>query len=117
MDLETKLLILKIVPSAIAFLSTCLTIIACIKTGKWKGMFKRVGAVNIHTQKLVELIEEAEQHTNWTGVEKLSYVVVNYHAYCIEQKLDYNEDETKDEIEKLIDFSKEVNINKGRQIL
>lgn len=113
MDLETKLLIIKIVPSVVALISTCLTIFACIKTGKWKGLFRKVGAVNIHTEKLVELIEEAEKHKNWTGIEKLSFVVINYHAYCIEQKLDYNEDETVKEIEELIDFSKQVNINKG----
>ena len=109
---ESFILALKIVPSIIAFCSTVLTICACIKTGKWKGLFKKIGAVNTHTQKLVEFIEEAEQHKNWTGSEKLAYVVTKYHQYCLDNRLDFQEEEAINEIEELVDLTNKVNIRK-----
>lgn len=112
MNSETLMLILKIVPPIIAFCTTILSIIACIKTGKWKGLFRKIGAVNVHTQKLVELIEEAETHKGFSGADKLAFVLVNYHAYCMENKMDFQEDEATEEVERLIAMSKNVNIRK-----
>lgn len=102
-------LIIKIVSWSVAGLTSLLSIIATVKGGKWKTLFHKVAAVNDKTTKLIELIQDAEAHTCFTGEDKLQYVLMHYLSYCISNKIDYNEESLKVEIAELIKFTKKVN--------
>ena len=105
------LLIIKVVCGVVTCLTTGLSILATIFGGKWRGLYKNVKAVNDKTLKLIELIEEAEKHTAYTGEDKMEFVLSKYRQYCYESKIPYTEDDTKNQIEELIEMTN--NVNKG----
>ena len=105
------LLIIKVVCGVVTCLTTGLSILATIFGGKWRGLYKNVKAVNDKTLKLIELIEEAETHTAYTGEDKMEFVLSKYRQYCYESKIPYTEDDTKNQIEELIEMTN--NVNKG----
>ena len=108
------LLIIKVVCGVITCLTTGLSILATIFGGKWKGLYKNVKAVNEKTNKLIELIEEAEAHTTYSGDDKLQYVLSKYRVYCLDNKIPYIEDDTIEQINELVDMTN--NVNKGVKI-
>lgn len=61
-------------------------------------------------------IEEAEEHTNYTGAEKMQYVLDKAFRYCTENHIKYSEKDIVDKIESLIELSKKVNIRKNTKI-
>lgn len=61
-------------------------------------------------------IEEAEEHTNYTGAEKMQYVLDKSFRYCTENHIKYSETDIVDKIESLIELSKKVNIRKNTKI-
>lgn len=111
---DEVLLIIKVVCGVITCLTTGLSILATIFGGKWKGLYKNVKAVNEKTNKLIELIEEAEAHTTYSGDDKLQYVLSKYRVYCLDNKIPYIEDDTIEQINELVDMTN--NVNKGVKI-
>ena len=111
---DEVLLIIKVVCGVITCLTTGLSILATIFGGKWKGLYKNVKAVNEKTNKLIELIEEAEAHTTYSGDDKLQYVLSKYRLYCLDNKIPYIEDDTIEQINELVDMTN--NVNKGVKI-
>ena len=111
---DEVLLIIKVVCGVITCLTTGLSILATIFGGKWKGLYKNVKAVNEKTNKLIELIEEAEAHTTFSGDDKLQYVLSKYRVYCLDNKIPYIEDDTIEQINELVDMTN--NVNKGVKI-
>lgn len=109
--------IIKIGSGVISVITSLLAILAAIKGGKWKGLFKNVSAVNHKTQVLINFIEEAEDHGNWNGKDKLQYVLSKYIVYCTENKIKYDEPSVTEEINKLIELSNKVNSNKENKKL
>lgn len=105
------LLIIKVVCGVVTCVTTGLSILATIFGGKWKGLYKNVKAVNEKTLKLIELIEEAEGHNAYTGQDKMDFVLSKYRQYCFDSKIPYTEDDTKNQIEELIEMTN--NVNKG----
>ena len=105
------LLIIKVVCGVVTCATTILSILATIFGGKWKGLYKNVKAVNEKTLKLIELIEEAETHSAYTGQDKMDFVLSKYRKYCYESKIPYTEDDTINQIEELIEMTN--NVNKG----
>ena len=95
-------------------MTTGLSILATIFGGKWKGLYKNVKAVNEKTNKLIELIEEAEAHSTYSGDDKLQYVLSKYRVYCLDNKIPYIEDDTIEQINELVDMTN--NVNKGVKI-
>lgn len=61
-------------------------------------------------------VEEAEEHTNYTGAEKMQYVLNLAFRYCTENHIKYNENDIVEKIEKLIELSKKVNTRKNTKI-
>lgn len=105
------LLIIKVVCGVVTCVTTGLSILATIFGGKWKGLYKNVKAVNEKTLKLIELIEEAEQHNAYTGQDKMDFVLSKYRQYCFDTKIPYTEEDTINQIEELIEMTN--NVNKG----
>ena len=60
LNVDTVMLIIKIVCGTITGISTILGILSAVLGGKWRGLYKNVKAVNEKTLKIIELIEEAE---------------------------------------------------------
>ena len=111
---DEVLLIIKVVCGVITCFTTGLSILATIFGGKWKGLYKNVKAVNEKTNKLIELIEEAEAHSTYSGDDKLQYVLSKYRVYCLDNKIPYIEDDTIEQINELVDMTN--NVNKGVKI-
>ena len=109
LDQDTLMLIIKIVCGTVSGICAILSVLSALFGGKWKGLYKNVKAVNDKTNKLIELIEEAEDHQAYTGEDKLSFVLSKYLVWCIDNKLPYNEEDTVNQINELIDMTKAVN--------
>ena len=60
LDQDTLMLIIKIVCGTVSGICAILSVLSALFGGKWKGLYKNVKAVNDKTNKLIELIEEAE---------------------------------------------------------
>ena len=108
------LLIIKVVCGVVTCCTTGLSILATIFGGKWKGLYKNVKAVNEKTNKLIELIELAETHDAYSSDDKLQFVVSNYRQYCFDTKIPFNEEDTINQINELIDMTN--NVKKGVKI-
>ena len=111
LNVDTVLLIIKIVCGSITGVSAILGILSAIFGGKWRGLYKNVKAVNEKTLKIIELIEEAESHQAYNGEDKLQYVLAKYLKWCSEENIPYCEEDTIIQINELIDMSN--NVNKG----
>ena len=69
----------------------------------------KTAPVTVNTEKIIELIEEAEEHTFFSSVEKLDYVLTKYQQYCIDNNYKYIKEVITDNVTKLIDMTKKVN--------
>ena len=65
--------------------------------------------VTVNTDKLIELMVEAEKHENFSSTEKLDFVLTNYQQYCINSNFKFIRELITDAITKLIDMTKEIN--------
>lgn len=111
LDVDTVMLIIKITCGTITGISTILGILSAVFGGKWRGLYKNVKAVNEKTLKIIELIEEAENHLAYSGDDKLQYVLAKYLKWCSEEKIPYCEEDTIKQINELIEMTN--NVNKG----
>ena len=111
LNVDTVMLIIKIVCGTITGISTILGILSAVFGGKWRGLYKNVKAVNEKTNKLIELIELAETHDAYSSDDKLQFVVSNYRQYCYDNKIPFVEQDTIDQINELVDMTN--NVNKG----
>lgn len=106
---DTIMLIIKIVCGTITGITSILSVLSFLFGGKWRGLYKNVKAVNDKTNKLIELIEEAETHKAYTGEDKLQFVLSRYLIWCSENKIPYNEEDTTTQINELIEMTNNVN--------
>ena len=111
LNVDTVMLIIKIVCGTVTGISTILGILSAVLGGKWRGLYKNVKAVNEKTLKIIELIEEAESHQAYDGEDKLQFVLAKYLKWCSEQKIPYCEEDTITQINELIEMTN--NVNKG----
>lgn len=81
-------------------------LIPLVKNVKAKN---RLTALNQLSTLLKSLIVEAEKFSNFTGEEKKEYVMTKANRYALENNIPFDESTVGDEIEKLIDLSKNVN--------
>lgn len=65
--------------------------------------------VTVNTDKLIELIEDAEAHENFSAFEKLDYVLTSYQQYCMDSNFKFVKEVITDSINKLIAMTKKVN--------
>lgn len=92
---------LKVVQLIVSFGSLAFAVIMAIYKKKIKF---RDFVVNLETW-----IIEAEQHKNYTGAEKLKYVLNEAFKFCVENHIKYDEEKITEKIEGLIELSKQVN--------
>lgn len=111
MTQETISLIIKLVCGGISLATTILAILAGIKGGKWKTLFKSVSAVNDKTKLLMQYMTEAETHNAYTGEDKLQYVLSKYAMYCVNNNIKYIEEDVTNEVNDLVKLTKEINSN------
>lgn len=81
-----------------------------VKGGNWKKAAAAVTAIGSEFSKLSSLVKKAEQFTNYSGAEKLNYVLTNYKLDCLNNGVKYNEDAAVAQIEEIIDLTKSVNV-------
>ena len=61
-----------------------------------------------------ELVVKAEEiYGRGNGVNKLDYVMTKLQLYALQNKADYNEEDLKEYVEKIITTTKSVNVVKG----
>ena len=111
---ETIELVGKIMSGVCTGIMGVLTLILGIKKGKWKSLFKGENAKHSVMDILREAMTTVENFANYTGEEKKEYVKTKVNQYCIENKIEYDAELTEENIEKMIEFSKEVNSGKPR---
>lgn len=105
--LENIQLFLQILYVALGITITAITfVIPWIRNRKAKKILQTT--VDIASQ-LRPYIIEAEKFTNYTGDEKLNYVMTRANQYAIVNGLKFDAEATKKEIEDLIELSKKVN--------
>lgn len=109
MNVDLILLIVKVVGLIISVISVIIAFIASIKGGKWKCIAKKLQPLAEQTNVLMGYIAEAEKHADYNGDEKFSQVLIRYALYCMENKLQFNEEQTTERINALVDFTKQVN--------
>lgn len=97
------------VAGAIAVAGFVFGIISKIKGGVWKKVAEGVSSLGDEFSKLAELVEKAESFTNYSGAEKLNYVLTNYKLDCINNGIKYDEAAVTEQIEKIIKLTKNVN--------
>lgn len=68
-----------------------------------------------YTTLLLQLITKAEGFTNWTGDEKKNYVLSNVMATLLRNGAAYDEEAVGEDVDKLIDFSKNVNAKETKK--
>ena len=59
---------------------------------------------------LQSLIMDAEQFVNFSGEEKKEYVLTKANRYAIENNIPFDESAVDNEIEKIVNLSKNVNV-------
>lgn len=80
-----------------------------VSTNKSNVKAEKYAPVNFNTSKLFEFIKEAEEHTGYTGADKLEYVVTKYQQFALQQKLPFDIEVIKNCVNKIIDLTKTVN--------
>lgn len=115
MSTATIDLIIKCVTGGISVILAVLTIIASIKSGKWKKLFKKENGRVSAISALMAIMQEVEKFANFTAEEKKQYVLTNFNQYCIDNSMEYDKELTSANIENLVDFSKTVNARKTEQ--
>lgn len=63
---------------------------------------------------LCQVMSEVEKYKHFTGAEKHDYVMTKVNQFCIDNKLKFDAELTAENIEKMINFSKEVNNGKSK---
>lgn len=90
---------------AVAVISAILAFLSTMK-GK---IGKKAKDISSQISTIIPIIEDAEAFENYSGLEKLNYVLTKYRLFCVENKLVFNEDAVKSVIERIINFTKNVN--------
>lgn len=90
-------------------LTTILFLKKTIKNKKVREIVKRVESL---TNQIIPYIKEAEGFSNFSGVEKKSYVMTKLQAYALENEIAFNKNEISNKIESLIELTNEVNVKK-----
>ena len=70
---------------------------------------RKTAPVTINTEKLIELIELAEQHESFTSIEKLDFVLTKYQQYCIDNNFKFIKEVIVENVNELISLTKKVN--------
>lgn len=103
--------ILSIVYMCIGGLSIIVALITRFAKGKVKKVAEDIQEVLPDAWQLLDLIQEAETHTNYTGDEKRDYVLSRF----LRNHAELNETSVADAIDILVDFSKRINYKEGEQ--
>ena len=88
-----------------------------IKGGKWKKVATCFSAIGDQFSTLSGLIKKAEGFKNYTGAEKLNYVLTNYKLDCLNNGIKYDEAAATEQIESIIDLTKAVNAKKTVNVI
>ena len=95
-----------------------------IKGGKWRKVAEAAstiadGMTSLGDQfsTLSGLIKKAEGFKNYTGAEKLNYVLTNYKLDCLNNGIKYDEAAATEQIESIIDLTKAVNAKKTVNVI
>ena len=92
-----------------------LSVLFSIVMGVFGPKASKNKALNIvveKNEKLLSLIKSAENFKNYTGKEKLNYVLSNFAIFCLNKGYQYDEAETAQEVEKYIELTNAVNVEK-----
>ena len=81
-----------------------------VKGGNWKKAADAASAIGSEFSKLSSLVKKAEQFKNYSGAEKLNYVLTNYKLDCLNSGVKYDEAAVVAHIEQIIDLTKSVNV-------
>ena len=110
MNVDLILLIVKIAGLVVSVISVLVAFIASMKGGKWKCLAKKLQPLAEQTNVLMTYISDAEKHSDYDGAEKFSQVLIRYALYCMDNGVKFNEEQTTEVINSLVDFTKHVNV-------
>ena len=107
MALETIMQIVYITLIALSLLSTILTLI--IKTTKNNKVKKNAETTYNIVKKIQDLIINAESFTNYSGSEKLNFVITRMKEFSLTNNLALTEEKITELVENEITLSRDVN--------
>ena len=115
--MSTIEIILSCISAACVVASFVFGVIYKIKGGKWKSVAESVSAIGDEFSKLSSLVQKAETFTNYSGAEKLNYVLTNYKLDCLNNGVKYDEAAATAQVEELIKLTKNVNAGKTVKVI
>jgi hypothetical protein len=98
--------------SGLLGLATAIAGIFAGKNGKGENTEKGKHVVYDY---LCQVMCEVEKFPHFTGAEKRDYAMTKVNQFCIDNKLKFDPELTAENIEKMINFSKEVNHGKSKE--
>ncbi|MBD5583539.1 MAG: hypothetical protein HDQ88_00420 [Clostridia bacterium] len=108
--MEDAEIVLSLAGTAISLLITSIIFIARLfKAVKDK---KRMQNCSFLDDAVAPLMEIAESFSNYSGEEKKQFVLTKVNQFAIENGLKFNAEATAEEVEKLINLSKKINVKK-----
>lgn len=119
MDISVSVpqIIYYVISALITLAGVVFGIIYKIKGGKWKIAADAVTAIGNEFSKLSDLVKKAEEFKNYSGAEKLNYVLTNYKLDCLNAGVKYDEAAAVAQIEAIIDLTKSVNVVKNVNVI
>lgn len=109
MNLETVMQIIYIALIVLSLGGTILTVI--IKTTKNSKVKKNATTAYTIVKKIQDLIINAESFVNYTGSEKLNFVITRMKEFSLSNNLALTEEKITELVENEITLSKDVNAN------
>lgn len=71
--------------------------------------------IDILKKAMLGMMEEAEKFKNYSAEEKKQYVFTRAKEFIIEKKIKFNDSQLSAYVERQIEFSNNVNVNKGKK--
>lgn len=110
MNVDLIVTIVKAVWLLLSIIAVIFSFIASRKGGKWKKVAQTLEDVGEQTEVLMKYIAEAEEYVDYDGKEKFSQVLIKYALHCMETGRKFDEEKATEAINKLVDFTKHVNV-------
>lgn len=95
-----------IVPLVVTLISNIIWVICTIKSKS------RTEKIQILKEAIMQIMQDAEQFSNYSAEEKKQYVMTRAIDYLNQNNIRYKENKINSLIEKFIDFSNTVNVKK-----
>lgn len=107
--MDTIQIVIYCISAACSVAGVVFGIVYKIKGGNWKKAAEAVISIGDEFSKLSTLVQKAEEFKNYSGAEKLNYVLTNYKLDCLNNGIKYDEARATEQVEEIIKLTRNVN--------